>query len=196
MELWERFSSVVSSEKVTGQGCSGHVASSSLVAYAETYPLKKLLIWCLRVFSTGHFCRSALFNECEQNLSADTNTWISIQKLEKILHPMKRTWPVMQHVWDLHQVQFTGHKVYTFSKTNESIVLLIYVSVLLQVCCTVLVWFSPCVYWQWLCLPVMLVMLPHEKDMNWSWHNPSVWSFEPETAPTQKNLFVPVDIAW
>lgn len=77
-----------------------------LVACAETHPLKKLLIWCLRVFSIVHFCRSALFNECEQNLSADTNTWIQVHKLERILHPMKRRWPVMQHVWDLHQIWF------------------------------------------------------------------------------------------
>lgn len=73
-----------------------------LVARAETHPLKKLLVWCLRV----SFCRSALFNECEQKLSADTNTWISIQKLEKILHPMKRRWPGMQRLWDLHQIWF------------------------------------------------------------------------------------------
>lgn len=77
-----------------------------LVACAETHPLNKLLIWCLRVFSTVHFCRSALFNECEQNLSADTNTWIQVHILERILHPMKRRWPVMQHVWDLHQIWF------------------------------------------------------------------------------------------
>lgn len=43
-------------------------------------------------------------------------------------------------------------------------------------------------------MPVMLIMLPHE-DMNWGWNNPSVWSFESGTAPTQKNLFVHIDIA-
>lgn len=110
MELWGRFSSVVSTERGTvGREVLNMLLSfflSDLVACAETHPLQKLRIWCLRVFSIIHFCRSGLFNICKQNLSADMDTPISIKKLEKILHPMKRRRPVMQHVWDLHQVWF------------------------------------------------------------------------------------------
>lgn len=141
-----------------------------------------------------------LVNVCEWNLSADTDTWISCQQVEKILHPVKRRGPVMQCAWDSHHVRFikalSTHSLFQDWWTDG---IADFIVVLLQVCWTVLVWSDFCPVHlgsDYPCLPTTPVLLPHAKGVNWGGCYLSDWSLEPGATLTQKNLFGHEGIAW
>lgn len=72
---------------------------------------KPILFRNLTFGALGHFqwhtsAKLPLFNMCELNPSADTDTWISLQQAESVLRSLRRRWSGMQRVWDSHQVWF------------------------------------------------------------------------------------------
>lgn len=78
-------------------------------------------------------------------------------------------------------------------------ILLIYISLLLQVYWTALVWSDFCPVHpgsDYPCLPITPVLLPHAKGVNGGWHYLSDRSLEPGTTPTQKNSFGHGGITW
>lgn len=151
MELGQRFQSY---HPRGSDNSREHICLPGLVTCTEIHPLQKPHIWCLRVFLLVHSAKLPLLNVCKWNLFADT--WTSFQQVEKILHPMRGRWPIIQCVCDSHQAgfirAFSSHNLVQDWLANGTADLCLYpVAGLLG--CSGLVWFLPSAPGQWLCLP-------------------------------------------